>query len=360
MSQVNGDGVLERVSEFFSCVRIADLVGHTLSPVPLHAGIVGVFGWDTIREIERLPLRRNKAPEHPDASLVVAGDVVAFDHWRQSVTLVTNVVVDGTDVDALFEGALASLQTMVNDLSTSAPEELRPARSRGDLPSAPFTRTVSSEAFQLMVREAKEQIAAGEIFQIVLSSASTLVELPIPLPCTGCCDTSTLGVSVLPAARRGHRRRLVPEALVQVRDGRVTTRPIAGSRPRGENEVENQLRAASLKEDPKEIAEHIMLVDLGRNDVGRVSRYGSVRVDELMTVETYSHIMHLTSQVSGELRDGVSAVDVLKATFPAGTLSGAPRCALWSSSPKWSRKVGASTAAPWVTSTLAGISMPPS
>jgi anthranilate synthase component 1 len=116
-----------------------------------------------------------------------------------------------------------------------------------------------------------------------------------------------------------------PEALVRVRQGQAVTRPIAGSRPRSDNERENELRASALREDPKEIAEHIMLVDLGRNDIGRIATYGSVRVDELMTVEHYSHIMHLTSQVSGTVREGVDAVDVLRATFPAGTLSGAPK-----------------------------------
>jgi anthranilate synthase component 1 len=182
-----------------------------------------------------------------------------------------------------------------------------------------------------MVREAKEQIAAGEVFQIVLSQRFDMgmIEDPFEVyrvlrqvnPSSYLYFVQSQGVVGEPLTIVGSS----PEALVHVRNGRVTTRPIAGSRPRGSNDNENAQRAASLQEDPKEIAEHVMLVDLGRNDIGRVSKYGTVRVDELMTVETYSHIMHLTSEVSGELRDDIDPVDVLRATFPAGTLSGAPK-----------------------------------
>ena len=215
---------------------------------------------------------------------------------------------------------------MATDLMSPSEEYVRIHRSRTDLPVARSVRTVSSEGFQAMVTAAKEQIAAGEVFQIVLSQRFDVGVVPDPFavyrvlrqvnPSSYLYFVQTPEVTVVGAS---------PESLVRLRDGVVTTRPIAGSRPRGANETENRARAASLLEDPKEIAEHVMLVDLGRNDIGRVSQYGTVAVDELMTVETYSHIMHLTSQVSGRVRDGVDGIDVLRATFPAGTLSGAPK-----------------------------------
>ena len=299
------------------------MVGVDDAVIPLRSGIVGLFGWETVRDLEKLPARKSSDSHQPDAALVFIGELVVFDHWRQILTLVVNV-------DARVPGTIAdveqALQSMVDDLATPTEEFLRPARSRHELPVAPYTRTVSSETYCNMVKEARELIAEGEIFQIVLSQRFDvgIVDDPFAVyrvlrqmnPSAYLYYLQFDEVTVAGSS---------PEALVRVRDGRVTTRPIAGSRPRSDNEETNRLRAASLIEDPKEVAEHVMLVDLGRNDVGRVSKYGSVVVEELMTVETYSHIMHLTSQVSGEVRDGVDAVDVLRATFPAGTLSGAPK-----------------------------------
>ncbi len=323
LSDFARENSLSTVETTLGSLRVAPMVGVDDTVIPLRSGIVGLFGWETVRDLEKLPERKTSDSEQPDAALVFIGELVVFDHWRQTLTLVVNV-------DARVPGTIAdveqALQSMVDDLATPTEEFLRPARSRHELPVAPYTRTVSSETYRNMVAEARELIADGEIFQIVLSQRYDVgnVEDPFAVyrvlrqmnPSAYLYYLQFDEVTVAGSS---------PEALVRVRDGRVTTRPIAGSRPRSDNDETNRVRAASLIEDPKEVAEHVMLVDLGRNDVGRVSKYGSVVVEELMTVETYSHIMHLTSQVSGEVRDGVDAVDVLRATFPAGTLSGAPK-----------------------------------
>ena len=253
--------------------------------------------------------------------LLAVGELVVFDHFRQTVTLIINAPAMRP-----FDEVRASILAMARDLMRTDREFMALARTRHELPVASYERTMSSDDYRNLVREAKEQIAAGEVFQIVLSQRFDVGQVVNPFdvyrilrhvnPSAYLYFVQTPEVTVAGAS---------PESLVSLRDGVVTTRPIAGSRPRGANELENARRAAELLEDPKEIAEHVMLVDLGRNDLGRVSEYGSVTVDELMTVETYSHIMHLTSQVSGRLREGIDAIDVLRATFPAGTLSGAPK-----------------------------------
>ena len=328
-SEMVRDGVLggyvghsfDVAQSFLHETRFAECIGASIKDLPFATGLVGVFGWDSVRSVENLPPRQSSRQHQPDASLMVVGEVVAFDHFRQTVTLIYNARY-GTPWDDVHRGIIS----MATDLMSPSEEYVRIHRSRTDLPVARSVRTVSSEGFQAMVTAAKEQIAAGEVFQIVLSQRFDVGVVPDPFavyrvlrqvnPSSYLYFVQTPEVTVVGAS---------PESLVRLRDGVVTTRPIAGSRPRGANETENRARAASLLEDPKEIAEHVMLVDLGRNDIGRVSQYGTVAVDELMTVETYSHIMHLTSQVSGRVRDGVDGIDVLRATFPAGTLSGAPK-----------------------------------
>jgi anthranilate synthase component 1 len=298
-----------------------ECIGASIGDLPFATGLVGVFGWDSVRAVEKLPPRQSSSQQQPESSLLAVGELVAFDHFRQTITLIYNAAY-GTPWADIVHGITA----MANDLMAPSEEFIRLHRSRNDLPIATAVRSVSNKGFQAMVVAAKEQIAAGEVFQIVLSQRFDVGAVAHPFsvyrvlrqvnPSSYLYFVQTPEVTVVGAS---------PESLVRLRDGVVTTRPIAGSRPRGDNETENRARAASLLEDPKEIAEHIMLVDLGRNDIGRVSQYGTVAVDELMTVETYSHIMHLTSQVSGRVRDGIDGIDVLRATFPAGTLSGAPK-----------------------------------
>lgn len=305
-----------------SLLSTAPTIGCDVTHVPLVSGVVGLFGWDAIRSLERLPARKPGGPLHPDIALCLVGELVVFDHWRQSVILVVNANAKKDQ----FGDVVQRMVGMATNLASPVTPSLRPSFDRADQPTAAATCSLSGGQYRSMVLEAKEAIANGDVFQIVLSKRFDIGLIPDPFlvyrslrhlnPSAYLYFVRLGGVQVVGSS---------PEALVRVRGNHVSTRPIAGSRPRSESDRENALRAASLREDPKEIAEHIMLVDLGRNDIGRVSSYGSVKVEELMTVEMYSHIMHLTSEVSGELREGVNAVDVLRATFPAGTLSGAPK-----------------------------------
>jgi anthranilate synthase component 1 len=297
---------------------------------PLHGGVVGYLGYDVVREVERLPGVPPDDLGHPDAALVVIGQFAAFDHWRQRIVLIDNVVVpdDEAAVGAAYEVACARLEELAVDCGgppESGSAGIVPAPREGG-GQAEAKRTMSSEEYRAAIAVAKEYIRAGDIFQVVLSQRFDLqleadpfdvyraLRLTNPSPYLYFLrfpEVTVVGAS--------------PEPMVRLRDGIVTSRPIAGSRPRGENEQHDRLLEAELAEDPKELAEHIMLVDLARNDVGRVVRFGTEKVDELMTIERYSHIMHITSQVSGELTDDKGPIDVLRATLPAGTLSGAPK-----------------------------------
>jgi anthranilate synthase component 1 len=295
---------------------------------PLQSGVVGYLAWDVVREIEKLPGAPPDDLGYPDAALAVIGQLAAFDHWLQRVVLIDNVVVDpgwsGDEAGAAYTAAAARVAELARDCfadvprsPVAMPERARPAEAR---------RTMSPAAYRDAVAVAKELIDAGDIFQAVLSQRFD-VELGAD-PFDVYRALRLLNPSPYLYFLRFDEVTVVgssPEPMVRLRDGVVTSRPIAGSRPRGAGDEEDSLLAAQLVEDPKEQAEHVMLVDLARNDVGRVVDYGTEHVDELMTVERYSHIMHLTSQVSGRLRAGLGPVDVLRATFPAGTLSGAPK-----------------------------------
>jgi len=313
---------------------LEEILGRYRSPVladlpPLHGGVVGYLGYDVVREVERLPAPPADDLGFPDACLAVIGQLAAFDHWRQRVVLVDNVVVpEGAGprtVADLYTGAGERLAELAADcfrplaaapVGTPVPG-LAPARAR---------RSMSKAAFRRAVEAAKEHVTAGDVFQVVLSQRFDVdlgvdpfdvyraLRLLNPSPYLYFLrfpEVTVCGSS--------------PEPMVRLRDGVVTSRPIAGSRPRGRTDEHDRLLAAELVEDPKELAEHVMLVDLARNDVGRVVAFGTEKVDELMTVERYSHVMHLTSQVSGRLSEGKGPVDVLRATLPAGTLSGAPK-----------------------------------
>ena len=319
-------GVLDGLRAVLDAFRSPDLPGLP----PLHAGLVGYLGYDVVREVERLPRPPADALGHPDAVLSVIGQLAAFDHWRQRVVLIDNVVVDPdatpeelAAVHRAASGRLDELAEACVRVPVEAPREL-PAR--GELP-ADRARTMASDTYERAVEVAKEHIRAGDIFQVVLSQRFDLPDLGVdPFdvyrvlrlvnPSPYLYFLRDPAVTVVGAS---------PEPMVRLRDGVVTSRPIAGSRPRGGDEVEDLRLEGELVEDPKEVAEHVMLVDLARNDVGRVVTFGTEHVDEMMVVERYSHIMHLTSQVSGHLREGLGPIDVLAATLPAGTLSGAPK-----------------------------------
>jgi len=301
---------------------------------PFHGGIVGYLGYDVVREIERLPAANPDELGTPDAVMSVTGHVAAFDHFAQRIHLIENVFVspDATDDErtVAYEKATVALAALVDDLACPLPyRPVAPPQSgqtTGDAALPAFTTNRSSDDFKGAVEAAKEYILAGDIFQVVLSKRFDVD--PAPEPFEIYRVLRQLNPSPYMYFLR-HREVTIagssPEPMVQLLDGRVISRPIAGTRWRGRTEEHDRQMAAELAEDPKERAEHVMLVDLARNDVGRVVDFGSETVDELMTVERYSHVMHLTSQVSGSLRSGMGPIDVLRATFPAGTVSGAPK-----------------------------------
>ncbi|MDQ6797687.1 MAG: chorismate-binding protein [Actinomycetota bacterium] len=298
---------------------------------PLHGGVVGFLGYDVVREVERLPDVPADDLGHPDAVLAVIGQLAAFDHWRQRVYLIDNVVVPegatGADLDVAYDRAGRRVAEMVEDLGRPlAYTPVEPPSPDDPLPEV--RSTVGRSAYCDAVNAAKERILAGDIFQVVLSQRFDL-DLD-----ADAFDVYRVLRQVNPSPYMYFLRHPTismagssPEPMVSLRDGLVISRPIAGTRPRGRTAEEDRLLAGALAEHPKEIAEHVMLVDLARNDVGRVVQFGTEVVDELMTLERYSHVMHLTSQVSGRLRPGLGPIDVLRATLPAGTVSGAPKVA---------------------------------
>ena len=296
---------------------------------PLHGGLVGYLGYDVVREVERLPDVPADDQGHPDAVLSVIGQLAVFDHWRQRVSLIDNVIVgDGWDdaaLDAAYDAAGARLERLAADGARPADEPVfEPPDPAEPLPDV--RSTMSAQTYGAAVEAAKEHILAGDIFQVVLSQRFDLDLDADPF------DVYRVLRQVNPSPYMYFIRypevTLVgssPEPMVQLLGGTVISRPIAGTRRRGATDDEDRRLAGELKEHPKEVAEHVMLVDLARNDVGRVVEFGSEKVDELMTLERYSHVMHLTSQVSGRLAEGKGPIDVLRATLPAGTVSGAPK-----------------------------------
>ncbi|MDA8185415.1 MAG: chorismate-binding protein [Actinomycetota bacterium] len=320
-------GILAALEALLDACRAPDLEGLP----PLHGGVVGYLGYDVVREVERL----GSAPEDdtglPDASLFVIGQLCAFDHWRQEAVVLENVAVDpswsGEEARSAFDRAASRLDDLVRDLYAPLCEPvLEPPIEGEHLDPSEVSRGMPSSSYVMAVKVAKEHIEAGDVFQVVLSQrfdfdlgadALDLYRvLRVVNPSPYLYFLRTPECTVVGAS---------PEPLVRLRDGVVVSRPIAGTRPRGETPAEDALLAAELREHPKEIAEHVMLVDLARNDVGRVAAFGTETVDELMTLERYSHVMHLTSQVSARLAPGKGPADVLRATMPAGTLSGAPK-----------------------------------
>jgi anthranilate synthase component 1 len=295
---------------------------------PLQGGVMGYLGYDIIREVEHLPDVPHDDRGMPDAVMSIIGSMVAFDHWRQRMYLIESVPVlhmdtEGVDreYDAACERVLQAAQKLAQPLPTPPvePPEV------GEAP--PVVRsTMADGVYQQAVEVAKEHILAGDIFQVVLAQRYDIDLQADPF------DFYRVLRQVNPSPYMYFLRHpditiagSSPEPMVQVLGRKVISRPIAGTRRRGKNDDDDRRMAGELKENPKEVAEHIMLVDLARNDVGRVAEFGTVHVDELMTLERYSHVMHLTSQVSGELVEGRTPIDVLRATLPAGTVSGAPK-----------------------------------
>jgi anthranilate synthase component 1 len=290
---------------------------------PFAGGAVGFFGYDLVRTVEPLGEPNPDPLGLPDLALMVTDAMVAFDHLNRELTILACAFVepDGA-IDAAYERAAATIAEMHERLRGAVPAPAHPALSEPPR----FSSNMEREEFEAAVERIVRYVHAGDAFQVVPSqrfSAPAPVEAfsvyrglravnPSPyMYFLEFGDFQLAGAS--------------PEPLVKVTGREVQTRPIAGTYPRGQSEEEDRQLAERLVNDPKERAEHVMLVDLGRNDLGRVCEYGSVEVDELMVVETYSHVLHIVSQVSGTLREGVSAMDVLRSALPAGTLSGAPK-----------------------------------
>jgi anthranilate synthase component 1 len=318
--------VAERIGRF----EFAEVEG--LPPFP--GGAVGLFAYDLVRTVEPLGEPNPDPLGLPDLALIVAEAMVVFDHQDRTVSIIANAFAEDGDVEEAYGRAARTASEVRERLRQPVPVRLgdgvpeaaaAPEPAEGELPLG-FHSNLTREQFEANVARIVEYVHAGDAFQVVPSqrfSAPCPVEAfsiyrglrainPSPyMYFLDFGDFQIAGAS--------------PEPLVRVTGDRVETRPIAGTYPRGADEEEDRRNAEAMLADPKERAEHVMLVDLGRNDLGRVSEYGTVRVDELMIVETYSHVLHIVSQVSGRLRPELSAMDVLRSALPAGTLSGAPK-----------------------------------
>ncbi|MGH3612476.1 MAG: anthranilate synthase component I [Pseudonocardia sp.] len=309
---------------------------------PLTGGMVGYLGYDVVRRLERLPSLAVDDLRLPELVMLLATDLAAVDHHEGTITLIANAMLesdvahprggdarDDQRVDEAYDDAVARLNRMTAELAAPAPSTVAVYR-----PVEPhFTRRRSPAEHHAAVEIAKEQIRAGEAFQVVVSQrfetdcdadpldVYRVLRATNPSPYMYLLRLQGAGAAAAPFSIVGSS----PEALVTVRDGMATTHPIAGTRWRGATEEEDLLLEKELRTDEKERAEHVMLVDLGRNDLGRVCEPGTVKVHSFFSVERYSHVMHLVSTVTGRLRTGCNAYDAVVACFPAGTLSGAPK-----------------------------------
>lgn len=288
-----------------------------------NGGLVGFFGYDIVRYIEKR-LDKPSCPDPigtPDILLLVSDDILVFDNLRGTLFVITHA---DTAQPHAYETAQARLDAIVARLKKPLPPENDPPKF--SVQESDFTSRFPQPDFERAVDAIKEFVLAGDIMQVVISQR---MSIPYPLPplhlyrALRCLNPSPymyfLNMGDFQIAGSS------PEILARVEQGVVTVRPIAGTRRRGRTPEDDQAMEAELLADPKEIAEHLMLIDLGRNDVGRIADIGSVKLTDKMVVERYSHVMHIVSNVEGKLKPGKSCIDVLRATFPAGTLSGAPK-----------------------------------
>ncbi len=347
--QENGDRLSVDHDDPFTAV--ADLMRSYRPPTsgvaadlpPLAGGLVGYFGYDLVRRLEPLPDAPPDDLGLPEMAFLLADTVLVFDHLKHTITIVANAFVDGRDVDGPYERAVERIADVRAKLAAPLPAGAAGrmvdavqvaggagasgrAAAGGPAPSRPVTSSMTREQYEAGVERCRQYIYAGDAFQIVLSQRfSTPVDVtpfsiyrgvravnPSPyLYYIAFDDFALCGSS--------------PEPLVTVQGERVETRPIAGTRPRGASAAEDRRLMDDLRADEKERAEHVMLVDLGRNDLGRVCVPGTVKVDEFMEMELYSHVIHMVSSVNGTLAEGNDPAAALKAAFPAGTVSGAPK-----------------------------------
>ncbi len=336
-SGISAGGAPTLVTRQFDCENPLDELRRQVEAVravhlpelpPFCSGAVGYAGYDTVRYFEHLPNAPTDDRQVPDMAFAFYDQMVVFDNVTKAVVVVAMARLDRPGVTAAqaYQAACGRVDRLVEQLST--PQcDLKPfdIRTQGDVKLS-YRSNFTKADFEAAVRKCVEYIRAGDIFQVVFSQR---LEVPLPThpfeiyrtlrvvnPSPFMFYVRTPGVTLVGSS---------PEVMVRVVDGLVTVRPLAGTRPRGATEEEDRRLAEELLADPKERAEHVMLVDLGRNDVGRVARYRSVELTDVMTIERYSHVMHITSNVGGRLAPGKTAFDALQACLPAGTVSGAPK-----------------------------------
>ncbi len=308
--------VMRKITERYRPVKVPSLP-------PFVGGAVGYFSYDTVRWIEKIPQTGEDDIKLDDAMMMFFSNILAFDHVQQQILIISNAFIDdNAQLESKYQKALSEIEVLEAHLGDQVAVPPFGKPDTEERVKSNFSKT----EYLAAVEKAKEYIKAGDIFQVVLSQRFTAqvscdpfniyralrIVNPSPymffLKLDTCC---VIGSS--------------PEMLVRILDGKAHYRPIAGTRPRGSNEDDDALLAEELKADEKELAEHIMLVDLGRNDLGRVCDFGSVEVVDLKFIEKYSHVMHLVSSLRGDLREGLDRFDALMACFPAGTVTGAPK-----------------------------------
>ena len=321
------DGSIERRTTDDPLTELKRILGRrravSLPDLPRFVGgAVGYLGYDTVRAFERLPIATEDDLALPDVCMLLVPNVLVFDNVAQTIRVVSHADLgEGVSPDRAYDAAVARIDALAARLEAPIVRPAPPERTGGDL-----LANMTPAAYQELVERAKEYIRAGDVIQVVLAERFEMPLAAAPFDVYRCLRTVNpspymfylaLGTDFVAGAS--------PEVMTRVEDGELTVRPIAGTRPRGTGERDDAALAAELVADPKELAEHVMLLDLGRNDVGRVARVGTVEVTERFAVERYSHVMHLVSNVQGQLAPGKDCFEAFRATFPAGTLTGAPK-----------------------------------
>ncbi|MEM7810372.1 MAG: anthranilate synthase component I [Planctomycetota bacterium] len=289
-------------------------------------GAVGYAGYDTVRYVEHLPDAPNDDRQLPDLHFSFYDRMVVFDQLHKTVIVIAHARPDTDDFEFEYLSACRAIDAICRDLQTGHDDLQLTDVDRSGNPSLDFESNFTRMGFEQAVEQGQEYIRAGDVFQVVLSQRLRRETHARPLDIYRALrvvnPSPFMFLLTIPGAQ------LIgcsPEIMVRVADKTVTIRPLAGTRPRGKDDEEDRLLAEDLLSDPKERAEHVMLIDLARNDVGRIAEFGSVELNDVMQVERYSHVMHITSDVKGELKEGLTAIDALKSGLPAGTVSGAPK-----------------------------------
>lgn len=291
---------------------------------PFTGGALGLFGYDLVRYVEPVLGEPNPDPVGlPDMALTITGALVAFDHFKHRLTLIANIFIeDDSQIDAAYAGAEQTLKDLRERLRGPVPQPQNP----GSTAMPEFESNIGDSGYAERVEAVREYVRAGDAYQVVPSQRWS-GECPIdPFSIyRGIRAINPSPYMYFLEFEDFHIAGASPEPLVKVTDRKAEYRPIAGTRPRAEDPAADSALAEDLLADEKELAEHVMLVDLGRNDLGQVCEFGSVKVDDLMRVETFSHVLHIVSQISGTLKEGESSIELLRSCLPAGTLSGAPK-----------------------------------